>query len=210
MLKTTASLMKTSVHFLCLSRKAWLLHSPKASLTLDTNPLGHHTTGSTNLMMMEGLGPLTKWDSNTMAAGSLKGKHANAENSLVNSSFPIISVSTPPTTVMYELRYFDIGVGSYHQDVLPGFGSSRVGTGKSKNVMHLYLARHGGLLTAALSRSEVLQEIAYGRGREAVTLYSPIFKRRTSTTRILNLVRNYVGIRGAFCSRALPHQPALN
>jgi hypothetical protein len=37
--------------FLRLSRKAWLLRSPKASLTLDTTPLGHHTIGSTNIMM---------------------------------------------------------------------------------------------------------------------------------------------------------------
>jgi hypothetical protein len=111
-----------------------------------------------------------------VAEGSLKGKHANAENSLVNSPFAIISVSAPPTTVMCELRYFDLGVGSYHQDVLPGFGSSRAGTGKSKNMMHLYLARHSRLLAAALTCSEVLQEIAYGRRRGAVTLWSHLQK----------------------------------
>jgi hypothetical protein len=105
-----------------------------------------------------------------VAEGSLKGKHANTENSLVNSPPPIISVSAPPTTVMYELRYFDLGVGSYRQDVLPGFGSSRAGTGKSKNMMHLYLAKHSRLLAAGLTCSEVLREIAYGRGRGAVTL----------------------------------------
>jgi hypothetical protein len=111
-----------------------------------------------------------------VAEGSLKGKHANAENSLMNSSFTIISASTPPTTAMYELRYFDLGVGSYHQDILPGFGSSSVGTGKSKNMMRLYLARHSRLLTAALTCSQVLQEIAYGRGREAITYWSHLQK----------------------------------
>jgi hypothetical protein len=94
----------------------------------------------------------------------------------VNSPSPIISVSAPPTTVMYELRYFDLGVGSYHQDVLPGFESPKVGTGKSKNMMYLYLARHSRLLAASLTCSGVLQEIAYGRGQGAVTLWSHLQK----------------------------------
>ena len=51
MSKTAALLTTTSVQFLRSSRKVWLLHQPKISLTLATTPLGHHTTGSTNMMM---------------------------------------------------------------------------------------------------------------------------------------------------------------
>jgi hypothetical protein len=51
MSKTTALLTRTSVHFLCLSRKTWLLRKSKASLTLATTPLDHHTTRSTNIMI---------------------------------------------------------------------------------------------------------------------------------------------------------------
>src|SRR5579871_1301192 len=51
MLKMTALLTRTSVDFLCLSRKDWLLRSPKANLTLDTTLLAHYTIGSTNMMM---------------------------------------------------------------------------------------------------------------------------------------------------------------
>jgi hypothetical protein len=53
--KTEAILTTTSVQFLCLNRKVWLLYlrSLKASLTLFTTPLDYYKTRSINIIIME-------------------------------------------------------------------------------------------------------------------------------------------------------------
>jgi hypothetical protein len=111
-----------------------------------------------------------------VAEGSLKGKHANAENSLVNSPFAIISVSAPQRLLCMSIDTsiwgWDLTTKMFYRNLGPQ-GLIQ----ESRKIRYTYIfARHSRLLTAALTCSEVLQEIAYGRGRGAVTLWSHLQK----------------------------------